>query len=209
MATLKFRDPKTNEFVELTIGSGGIALPVASANSLGGVKVGDNLSINSNGVLSAVGGTSVEWNQIQTSGTKIAEVTIDETKIDVFAPSGGSGGGGSYTETVLYDYREDNNGNICYGTTSQTLRDDIENYDLLCLEFTSAAGDLTNTSWNGTCHLFLNVNNLINAYNPNYVTYTSYSTRSSRHYIKGKEFKTTTRNEGNTNGLVRMLGIKF
>ena len=50
------------------------------------------------------GGSSVSWNQIQTSGNKIAEVTIDGTKTDVYAPTGGSSG--SYTETVLYDYRD-------------------------------------------------------------------------------------------------------
>lgn len=35
------------------------------------------------------GGTEVDWNQIVTSGTKIAEVTIGEEKTDVFAPEGG------------------------------------------------------------------------------------------------------------------------
>ena len=155
------------------------------------------------------GGSSVSWNQIQTSGNKIAEVTIDGTKTDVYAPTGGSSGGGSYTETVLYDYREDNGGVICYDTTTQTLRDDIENYDLLCLEISSSAGDLSGSAWKATCQLSINVNLLSNGYNPNYVIYTSYDTRSSRYYIKGKEFKTTIRNAGNTNGLVRMLGIKF
>ena len=263
------------------------------------------------------GGSSVEWNQIQTSGTKIAEVTIDGSMKEVYAPTGGSsggvnatidnlysstafaenielpkniieydiiiiqgadaqssgnkyisgnlyevdsisfdgkeyiganndgcniwykiesanklvfanrnsgtyiitniygikfsssGGGGSYSETVLYDYREDNGGNICYDTTTQTLRDDIENYDLLCLEFASSAGDLTNADWNSTNELMINVNSLSNGYNPNYISFTSFDDRSSRHYIKGKEFKTTIRNKGNTNGLIRMIGIKF
>ena len=154
------------------------------------------------------GGSSVSWNQLQTSGSKIAEVTIDGTKTDVYAPTGGSGGG-SYSETVLYDYREDNGGNICYDTTTQTLRDDIENYDLLCLEFASSAGNLTNADWNSTNELMISVNSLSNGYNPNYISFTSFDDRSSRHYIKGKEFKTTIRNKGNTNGLIRMLGIKF
>ena len=35
---------------------GGYVLPVASANTLGGIKVGENLSIDANGVLSAQGG---------------------------------------------------------------------------------------------------------------------------------------------------------
>lgn len=37
-------------------GGGGYVLPTASANTLGGVKVGENLSIDANGVLSAEGG---------------------------------------------------------------------------------------------------------------------------------------------------------
>ena len=41
------------------------------------------------------GGSSVSWNQILQSGTKIAEVTINGTTQDVYAPSGGGGGGES------------------------------------------------------------------------------------------------------------------
>ena len=37
-------------------------------------------------------GTEVEWNQIETGGTKIAEITIDGQKTDVYAPQGGQGG---------------------------------------------------------------------------------------------------------------------
>ena len=40
--------------------------------------------------------SAVAWNQIQTSGTKIAEITLDGgSPMDVYAPTGG--GGGSYT----------------------------------------------------------------------------------------------------------------
>lgn len=35
------------------------------------------------------GGTDVQWDQIQESGTKIAEITIDGESQDIFAPSGG------------------------------------------------------------------------------------------------------------------------
>ena len=43
------------------------------------------------------GGDSVSWNQIQTSGTKIAEITINGTSQEVFAPSGGGGGSVNYS----------------------------------------------------------------------------------------------------------------
>lgn len=38
------------------------------------------------------GGTSVEWSQIVTTGTKIATITIDDESTDVYAPAGGGGG---------------------------------------------------------------------------------------------------------------------
>lgn len=41
------------------------------------------------------GGSSVEWKQITTSGTKIAEVTIDGNKTYVYAPTSSGGGGSS------------------------------------------------------------------------------------------------------------------
>lgn len=44
------------------------------------------------------GGDSVTWTQVQQSGTKIAEIDINGTTQDVYAPDGGGGGG--YTELV-------------------------------------------------------------------------------------------------------------
>ena len=46
------------------------------------------------------GGSSVSWNQIQTTGSKIAEVTIDGATTEVYAPSE-SGGGGSDSSVEL------------------------------------------------------------------------------------------------------------
>lgn len=37
-------------------------------------------------------GSAVEWDQIQTTGTKIATITIDDVATDVYAPTGGGGG---------------------------------------------------------------------------------------------------------------------
>lgn len=59
------------------------------------------------------GFTSVSWNQIQATGTKIAEIDIDGTTTDVYAPQG-SGGGGGY-ETI-----EDADG------TALTQRDTVQ-----------------------------------------------------------------------------------
>ena len=40
------------------------------------------------------GGDSVSWTQLQSTGTKIAEIDINGTSTDVYAPNGGGGGGG-------------------------------------------------------------------------------------------------------------------
>ena len=59
------------------IAAGGYTLPIASANVLGGVKVGNNLSIDANGVLSASGGLSFNYSDslISITGTNISNVT--------------------------------------------------------------------------------------------------------------------------------------
>ena len=44
------------------------------------------------------GGSTVAWNQLQSTGTKIAEISIDGSSTDVYAPSGG---GGSMTDRTF------------------------------------------------------------------------------------------------------------
>lgn len=56
------------------------------------------------------GGSSVSWNQIVQSGTKIAEITINGTTINVYAPTSSGG----YTEVT---------GTLTAGNTSVTLSD--------------------------------------------------------------------------------------
>lgn len=56
------------------------------------------------------GGSDVEWTQIVQSGTKIAEIEIDDVVTNVYAPSGGGG----YTEV---------SGTLTAGQTSITLSD--------------------------------------------------------------------------------------
>lgn len=58
LALKKYNVEERLEALEKGGGGGGYVLPVASAETLGGVKVGDNLSIDENGVLSAEGGGS-------------------------------------------------------------------------------------------------------------------------------------------------------
>ncbi len=56
------------------------------------------------------GGSSVSWSQIVSSGTKIAEITINGTTTNVYAPTSGGG----YTEVT---------GTLTAGNTSVTLSD--------------------------------------------------------------------------------------
>ena len=64
---------------EKLAGLNNYTLPEASANTLGGVKVGAGLEINS-GVLSATGGgtaDSVDWSNVQNKPTKVSDFTND------------------------------------------------------------------------------------------------------------------------------------
>lgn len=58
------------------------------------LTAGQGIAIDGN-VISATGegGSSVEWNQLRTEGSKIATITIDGETTDVYAPTGGGGGG--------------------------------------------------------------------------------------------------------------------
>ena len=62
-------------------GGGGYVLPVATASTLGGVKVGDNLSIDGDGVLSAPVSYSTTEKQIGTwiDGKPLYQITLEDT----------------------------------------------------------------------------------------------------------------------------------
>ena len=65
--------------------TGGGALPIASADVLGGIKVGAGLSISEQGTLSATGGgtaDAVEWKNVLDKPTTIAGYGITDAKID-------------------------------------------------------------------------------------------------------------------------------
>lgn len=65
--------------------TGGGALPIASADTLGGIKVGAGLSISEQGTLSATGGgtaDAVEWKNVLDKPTTIAGYDITDAKID-------------------------------------------------------------------------------------------------------------------------------
>jgi len=62
------------------------------ANKQDKLTPGKNITISEDNVISATGGggtgSDIEWNQMQTEGIKIAEITIDDNTTEVFAPDG-------------------------------------------------------------------------------------------------------------------------
>lgn len=61
-------------------------LPIASSSTLGGIKVGTNLSIDSStGVLSVTGIPTISITRNLTSGTKSATINIDGTDYDIYS----------------------------------------------------------------------------------------------------------------------------
>lgn len=69
------------------------------------VKVNGSSVVDENGVanITGAGGSTVTVTQILSSGTKIAEIDVDGTTTDLYAPNGGGGGGStvSITRKVL------------------------------------------------------------------------------------------------------------
>ena len=118
--------------------------------------------------------------------------------------------GGNYSITVLWDYTTDNSGTIPYEPFTSTLSDNINNYDAIQLEMVSYRDDLDEPSWNATMFTpIIPVYVLNNSLKNNYFNHTSFERRSTNWYIKDTTVQKIATNESETNGLVRVYGIKF
>ena len=96
-AVIGLRDYDFFERYELSDGSPAVKLKPEFAGLFteGFLSAG---GINSD---SGGGGDTIEWEQLQTEGTHIANLTINGgTPIEIFAPVGGSGGGGTVTSVA-------------------------------------------------------------------------------------------------------------
>ena len=121
-----------------------------------------------------------------------------------------NGEGASYRSAVLWDYTTDNNGTIPYEPFTSTLSDNINNYDAIQLEMVSYRDDLDDPSWNATMFSeIIPVYVLNNSLKNNYFNHTSFETRSTNWYIKDTTIQKVVTNLSDTNGLVRLYGIKF
>lgn len=126
-----------------------------------------------------------------------------------FGSGGGKGSGDGYSSTKIWDYVDDNNGTIPYGTYSVTLNDDINNYDMIIAELVSIAGDLNESNWRGTNLFYIDVNSVNNSLESNYINYTTYGDRSARYHIEDTTFAIVTNSGNDRAGLVRVWGIKY
>ena len=160
--------------------------------------VGSGLSVDESGALNVTGGgsggSSVSWNQIQTSGSKIAEVTIDGTKTDVYAPTGGSG---SRTKQTLYT-------NSTASAQSIVLSDSYKNYDLLMFRMIRIADGFDNfqeekyfdKDWLEQCQ---NSNSLIQFFG--YTQWNTYQVTDETHF--------TLTNSANGVYVKEVIGVNF
>lgn len=102
-------------------------LPTASANTLGGIKVGANLFIDNNGVLSVSGSggnITVDSTITENSQNPVTSAAI-YAALQNLPSGGGSGSGNAFTEDVLFsDSTGVNSGTI-------NLSDSIADYDLI------------------------------------------------------------------------------
>ena len=111
----------------VTPGGGGYVLPTASATTLGGVKVGSNLNIDANGVLSvagvgtvtSVGITSTDLTVSNSPVTSSGNITVN---LNTVAPTKGGTGQTTYSRgDVLYSSSTNTLARLPIGTTGQVL----------------------------------------------------------------------------------------
>ena len=114
----------------------------------------------------------------------------------------------AYNETLLWDYSTDGSGNIVYDGTALTLRQAIENFDSIIVEMVSYYTDVSSGDWNATAFVEESVNAIANARVANKFSFTSYSDRSSIFQASGTSFQKTTIGTANTNGIVKIWGVK-
>lgn len=104
-------------------------------------QAGTNITISADGTISATGGGSgstVEVTQVQTTGTKIATITVDSVGTDLYAPNGGGGASAlddltdvaisspTNNQALIYDSANSQwvNGDVSGGSGGHTIVDD-------------------------------------------------------------------------------------
>ena len=184
---------------------------INASGKIGGV-VGNNANIKGR-IIRGVGGTSnyeelenlPAFNDVVIEGNQdpnyygIAKLT-DIPTIPVY----------NLVKTKLWDYSIDNGGNIAYSTGTYTLHDDINNYDIIVLELASYSNDMgAGNAWNGSAYITLFPYLLNNGYYHNRINVCTFASRSTNWEIKNDYISKRIDNEGSTNGLISVWGIKL
>lgn len=93
-----------NSLTELTVEGGLKELPIASADTLGAVKIGENLSITEDGTLSANDSNYIKTSQVSTGGLDYGVYlnSFNGNKLDTIQPKFNTFDGALETRSILY-----------------------------------------------------------------------------------------------------------
>ena len=163
-------------------------LNLVEANPSSGTSAGNLNSIEIGGTKYDIpsgggGGSDVEWTQITQSGIKIAEIEIDGSTTNVYAPSGGGGG---YTEVT---------GTLTAGQTELLLVDNSITQNSTLDIYTDQFGvnptdaEVLGSTYEGQ------INDILTAQDTTKVT-----ASSNESSVNSKEWKAFDGADGNTNG---------
>lgn len=117
------------------------------------------------------------------------------------------GGGKGARIDLLWDYINDNSGNIYWSGNALTLNGDIRNYDEVVVEIVSAQGDVSD-QWKSSYQWRLLVDPLINSFEPGTFTICSYDQRSAKFQFTNTTFQKLLGN-GAENGVIRVYGVTY
>lgn len=153
------------------------------------------------------GGTSVVPNPQGEPTDTLETIEIDGTIFNI-AGSGSGGDGGKGTRIdLLWDYTNDNGGNIYWSGSARTLNGDIRNYDEIVVEIVSAQGDVSD-QWKSSYQWRLLVDPLINSFEPGTFTICSYDQRSAKFQFTNTTLQKLLGN-GTENGVIRVYGVTY
>ncbi len=168
----------STDLEKITIGSTNYNIPVGSevianpsgtsGTNLTRIKIdGTDYNISGGG-----SGDSVSWNQITQSGTKIAEVTINSTTTDVYAPNSGGGASALTDLTDVTITSVQDNQDLSYDSTSSKWINKTKQVSLTMSEYNA----LPDTKLTDGISYFITDMNVVDGYTDLIGTLTAGST---------------------------------
>lgn len=139
--------------------------------------------------------------KVNKASTSDAIIGVYGLKLEV-----GDLGKGAHID-LLWDYINDNSGNIYWSGSALTLNGDIRNYDEVVVEIVSAQGDVSD-QWKSSYQWRLLVDPLINSFEPGTFTMCSYDQRSAKFQFTNTTLQKLLGN-GAENGVIRVYGVTY